>query len=91
MAARSLLIVAGLLTTCSIVYGLPTGAPTAACVDLRQQHAGISPSPCEGESCPFTMSIESIDGGTVPEGKENLYRCGSVHTSEFASYAYGSQ
>ena len=85
MASHLLLIAASLLSTCNIVHGLGTGAPTfgSVCDDLRQQHF-VSPAPCPQATCPFTMSIDSIDGGSVPAGREELYRCGSVHRSKLA-------
>ena len=90
MASHLLVIAASLLSTCNIVHGLRTGAPTfgGVCDNLRQQHFGlggfVSPAPCPQATCPFTMSIDSIDGGSVPAGREELYRCGSVHSSKLA-------
>ena len=63
------------------VSALPTGAPTAACTDLAQQHSGLSPTDC-GSDCPFSVSLVAIDGTPVAAGAAETYRCGSEHTRE---------
>ena len=81
MAKSLLLVAAAFLAICSITAGLPGGAPTFGnvCNDLTQQHAGIAPTSCGGNLCPYTVSFTEVDGAAVPAGKEGLYRCGSVH------------
>ena len=91
MASHFLLIAASLLSTCNIVYCRSNGAPTfgSVCNDLSQLH-GVFPTSCLQATCPFTMSIDSIDGGSVPAGREELYKCGSVHRSKLAKPTCGS-
>ena len=82
------LLVLDLLAVCfRYASALSDGAPTAACVDLTQQHFGVTPENC-GSPCPFTVSLVAIDGS--PPTSPNMYRCGSQHTSEYIAILHNS-
>ena len=61
--------------------GFSGGAPTTACQQLAQQHGGVTPVDC-GPQCPFTVRVVAIDGTPTTPANENVYRCGSQHTSK---------
>lgn len=65
------------------VSAFSTGAPTAACGDLTQQHPGVTPMTC-GPDCQFTVSLVAIDGSPLTTSS-NMYRCGSQHTCKLSS------
>ncbi len=92
MKVTWIFLCAALLSYCSTVFSFGTGAPTfgSVCSDLTQAHFPNVPTPCESD-CPFSLVLMSIDGNlTVPTGRENLYRCGSTHTSELINFSYNS-
>ena len=60
---------------------LPGGAPTAACEDMTQRHAGISPVDC-GPDCPFQLILIAVDGVPVAASDPLEYTCGAQHTCE---------
>jgi hypothetical protein len=62
------------------ISALSTGAPTAACTDLTQQH--FTPPTDFGSDCPFSVSLVAINGTPVAAGAAQTYRCGSEHTRE---------
>ena len=62
--------------------GLSGGAPPNACEQLAQQHSRVTPVDC-GSPCPFTVRVVAIDGTPTTLANQNMYRCGSQHTSKF--------
>ena len=82
MVVSSLVLVTLILAAdWQYVTALPGGAPLAACEDMTQQHAGISPMPC-GSDCPFQLTLIAVDGVPVAASDPLEYTCGAQHTCE---------
>ena len=80
MKASIVISIVFLIPSCYYVSALPNGAPTDACDEITPGH-GFDPTDC-GASCPFSLTLTEIDGSSVSGAQQQMYRCGSRHTSE---------
>ncbi len=80
MEAALFFITVALLSYCSTVSSLGTGAPTFlnVCHDLTQVHSPNNPTECASD-CLFSVVVDSIDGNEIQAEQPSTFRCGSVY------------
>ena len=77
-------LILSILTLLDITLALPNGAPTSACGDLFPEGHFVPAQNC-GSPCPFSLQLTAVDGAGVSGVQQQMYRCGSEHTSKCPS------